>query len=108
MAKYIEEASTQLEFKFDESDLMYEVLLKDGFTLNFKAEKLSEFTKNNIYKVTDGEKHAYATLDGDLKDETLQKLQSYTEERFICLERAVDTTKKWNLQNMFGSNLWVI
>ncbi len=48
------------------------------------------------------------TLDGDLKDETLQMLQSYTEERFICLERAVDTTKKWNLQNMFGSNLWVI
>lgn len=108
LAKYIEEASTQLEFKFDEFDLMYEVLLKDGFTLNFKAEKLSEFTKNNIYKVTDGEKHAYVTLDGDLKDETLQKLQSYTEERFICLERAVDTTKKWNLQNMFGSNLWVI
>ncbi len=108
LAKYIEEASTQLEFKFDEFDLMYEVLLKDGFTLNFKAEKLSEFTKNNIYKVTDGEKHAYVTLDGDLKDETLQKLQSYTDERFICLERAVDTTKKWNLQNMFGSNLWVI
>lgn len=108
LAKYIEEASTQLEFKFDEFDLMYEVLLKDGFTLNFKAEKLSEFTKNNIYKVTDGEKHAYVTLDGDLKDETLQKLQNYTEERFICLERAVDTTKKWNLQNMFGSNLWVI
>lgn len=108
LAKYIEEASTQLEFKFDEFDLMYEVLLKDGFTLNFKIEKLSEFTKNNIYKVTDREKHAYVTLDGDLKDETLQKLQSYTEERFICLERAVDTTKKWNLQNMFGSNLWVI
>ncbi len=108
LAKYIEEASTQLEFKFDEFDLMYEVLLKDGFTLNFKAEKLPEFTKNNIYKVTDGEKHAYVTLDGDLKDETLQKLQSYTEERFICLERAVDTTKKWNLLNMFGSNLWVI
>ncbi|HRI06012.1 MAG TPA: site-specific DNA-methyltransferase [Candidatus Dojkabacteria bacterium] len=108
LAKYIEEASTQLEFKFDEFDLMYEVLLKDGFTLNFKAGKLSEFPKNNIYKVTDGEKHALVTLDPDLKDETLQKLQSYTEERFICLERAVDTTKKWNLQNMFGSNLWVI
>lgn len=108
LAKYIEEASTQLEFKFDEFDLMYEVLLKDGFTLNFKAEKLSEFTKNNIYKVTDSEKHALITLDPDLKDETLQKLQSYTAERFLCLERAVDTTKKWNLQNMFGSNLWVI
>ncbi len=37
-----------------------------------------------------------------------QKLQSYTEERFLCLERAIDTTKKWNLQNMFGNNLWVI
>ena len=108
LAKYIEEASTQLEFKFDEFDLMYEVLLKDGFTLNFKAEKLTEFTKNNIYKVTDGEKHAYVTLDGDLKDETLQKLQDYKGERFLCLERAIDTTKKWNLQNMFGSNLWVI
>jgi adenine-specific DNA-methyltransferase len=108
LEKYIEEASTQLEFKFDEFDLMYEVLLKDGFTLNFKVEKLTKFTKNNIYKVTDGEKHAYVTLDGDLKDETLQKLQDYTKERFICLERAIDTTKKWNLQNMFEKNLWVI
>jgi len=108
LAKYIEEASTQLEFKFDEFDLMYEVLLKDGFNLNFNAEKLTEFGKNNIYKVTDGEKHAYLTLDSNIKDETLQKLQKYTGERFICLERAVDTTKKWNLQNMFGSNLWVI
>lgn len=108
LARYIEEASTQLEFKFDEFDLMYEVLLKDGFTLNFKAEKLSEFTKNSIYKVTDGDKKAYVTLDSDLKDETLQKLKFYTEERFLCLERAVDTTRKWNLQNMFGSNLWVI
>jgi len=87
---------------------MYEVLLKDGFNLNFNAEKLTEFGKNNIYKVTDGEKHAYLTLDSNIKDETLQKLQKYTGERFICLERAVDTTKKWNLQNMFGSNLWVI
>ncbi len=108
LVKYIEEASTQLEFKFDEFDLMYEVLLKDGFTLNFKAKKLPEFTKNNIYKVSDGEKNAFITLDSDLKDETLQELQKYTENRFICLERAVDTTKKWNLQNMFGRNLWVI
>ena len=108
LAKYIKEASTQLEFEFDEFDLLYEVLLKDGFALNFKAEKLTEFTKNNIYKVTDGEKRAYVTLDGDLKDETLQKLQDYTKERFLCLERAIDTTKKWNLQNMFEKNLWVI
>lgn len=107
-SKYIKNVSTQLKFKFDESDLMYEVLLKDGFTLNFKIEKLNEFSKNNIFKVTDGEKRALLNLDSNINDETLQKLQDCKEERFICLERALDTTKKWNLKNIFGSNLWVI
>ena len=87
---------------------MYEVLLKDGFTLNFKAEKVQEFTENVIYKVTDGEKTALLSLDSNLHEDSMQKLQGVTELRFLCLERSVDTTKKWNLKNMFGDNLWVI
>jgi adenine-specific DNA-methyltransferase len=108
LERYLKDVSKQLDFNFDEFDLMYEVLLKDGFNLNFKLEKLPEFTKNNIYKVTDSEKEAYITLDSELKEDTLEKLQKFTDSRFLCLERALNTTKKWNLQNMFGSNLLVI
>lgn len=108
LGKYLKDVSKQLDFDFNEFDLMYEVLLKDGFNLNFEVEKLFEFAKNNVYKVTDGEKEAYITLDSELKEDTLQKLQKYTDNRFLCLERALNTTKKWNLQNMFKNNLWVI
>ena len=106
--KYLQNVNKQLDFSFDEKELMYEVLLKDGFTLNFKAEKVQEFTENVIYKVTDGEKTALLSLDSNLHEDSMQKLQGVTELRFLCLERAVDTTKKWNLKNMFGDNLWVI
>lgn len=106
--KYLQNVNKQLDFTYDETELMYEVLLKDGFKLNFSATKVSEFEKNTVYKVSDGEKTALLCIDANLHENTLQKLQEFTDQRLLCLERAVDTTKKWNLKNMFGDNLWVI
>jgi len=105
--EHIIKAQKQLKFKFEEDFLLYEILLKDGFELNFNVEILKEFKKNKVMKVSDGLKEALVCMDISLDDKTLEMLDGFKDSRFICLERAVDTTKKWNLKNMFGRNLWV-
>lgn len=106
--EYLKKVKSQLKFEFNEIELLYEVLLKDGFNLNFKTEQLSEIKANKIFKVTDNEKEALVCLDDTIDNSTLKILEDMKEHRFICLERAVDTTKKWNLKSIFGKNLWVI
>lgn len=105
--EYLEKAKSQMKFEFDEEELMFEILLKDGFKLNFSKEPIKEIGKNKVYKITDGEKEALICLDDSIDDSTLKILEEMKDMRFICLERAVDTTKKWNLKSIFGQNLWV-
>jgi hypothetical protein len=37
--------------------------------------------------------------------ETLKKLEPFKDNIFICLERALDTTMKWNLKHLLGDKL---
>jgi adenine-specific DNA-methyltransferase len=105
--KYLEKVNQQVIFDFEDNNLLYEIALKDGFNLNFKIETLSEFDKNKVVKIKDDVKEALVCLDQAIADTTVELLQLYKEKRFICLKRAVDTTKKWNLQQLFEKNLWV-
>lgn len=101
LQQYIEEKERQQTFKFNLADLLTEILLKQGFTLNFTYEQKAEFTHNNVFYATDGEKETLICLDEDLKLETIEQLKQ-TEQKFICLERALDTTRKWNLNHYLG------
>jgi len=105
--KYLQKVDQQVMFDFEDDKLLYEIALKDGFNLNFKIETLSEFDKNKVVKINDDVKEALVCLDQVIADTTVELLQQYKEKRFICLKRAVDTTKKWNLQQLFEKNLWV-
>jgi len=105
--EYLEKIKSQMKFEFDEEELLFEILLKDGFKLNFKKEQLSEIQENKVYKITDGEKEVLVCLDDSIENSTLKILEGMKDMRFICLERAVDTTKKWKLKSIFGQNLWV-
>ena len=58
-----------------------------------------QFTQNKIYKATDGVKTAFITVDSQLYDETVDYFMQHTDTKFICIERALDTTKKFNLKN---------
>lgn len=80
---------------------MTEVLLKQGFMLNFTYAPNPEFTHNHVFHAADGEKETLICLDEDIKLETIEQLKQ-TEQKFICLERALDTTKKWNLNHYIG------
>ncbi len=57
---------------------------------------------NQILRVSDGEKGALVCLDGTLELNTVEYFKTHAELKFICLERALDTTKKWNLHHFLG------
>lgn len=105
--EHLERARQQLLFdpKNKETDLQYEMLIKQGFTLTMSKKKLNEFTDNNVWKVTDGDRSALVCLDADLKESTIKALEGQKDIRFIGLHRAVDTTRKWELTQIFGESL---
>ena len=97
--EYVAQKEQQLTLAFNEDELITEILIKQGFMLTYKLEKQSQFTKNRVYKATDGVKTAFITVDSQLYDETVDYFMQHTDTKFICIERALDTTKKFNLKN---------
>lgn len=97
--EYVSQKEHQLTLAFNEDELITEILIKQGFMLTYKLELQSQFKQNKVYKVTDGFKTAYITVDSSLHDETADYFMEHTDTKFICIERALDTTKKFNLKN---------
>ncbi len=109
LVAYISKAISQKGlFKDGVVDLIYEIALKDGFELTLKMYKVKEFDENVVYKVTDSHKEALICVDDSLEDATIKQLERHKDQRFICLHTSLNTTKKWNLQNILGSNLWLV
>ena len=101
---YIREKESAFLMTFESREIMEEVLLKNGFMLDVKTEVLLEFTDNVVFRAWDSCKEATICLDHDLKEQTIAMLKG-TEGIFICLEQALNTTKKWNLKAAFGERL---
>ena len=95
---YIYEKESQLNLAFNEEELLTEILIKQGFMLTYKLELQPQFTDNNVYWATDGEREAYITVDTLLAGKTVDYFLTHTDKKFICIERALDTTKKFNLK----------
>lgn len=102
LKKYIAEKEAQLVNAFNREELLTEILLKKGFNLNFTTEQQSEFTKNEILLAKDGEKETLICLDVTIAPETVEYFKTNKDQKFICLERALDTTKKYNLKHYLG------
>lgn len=96
---YIQEKEKQLSLEFKGEELLTEILIKQGFLLTYKLEQQPQFTKNTVYLATDGRHEAYITVDNTLADETVAFFLEHTDKKFICIERALDTTKKFNLKH---------
>ena len=103
LKKYIADKEAQMLTAFNRDELITEILLKNGFNLNYKVEKQQQFRKNDIYLATDGEKETLICLDGTLYPETIEYFKTNTGTKFICLERALDTTMKYTLKHHLGS-----
>ncbi len=104
LRQYIADKEATLYSLFNEADIFDEVMLKNGFQLNYTRESVADFAENRVYRVTDGHKSALGCLDSELSNVTVAAMNG-REEIFICLERAVDTTKKWNLKHQLGEKL---
>lgn len=109
LKKYIREKEAQLITAFNRDELVTEILIKNGFTLNYTLTKQEEFKKNEIFFATDpairgtgSEKETLICLDISIDMETVEHFKKHNTQKFICLERALDTTKKWNLKHYLG------
>ncbi len=102
LKKYIADKEAQLVTAFNRDELLTEILLKNGFQLNYKAEKQNQFKKNEILLATDGTKETLICLDVVIDADTVEYFKKHTDKKFICLERALDTTKKYNLKHYLG------
>lgn len=102
LKKYITDKEAQLINAFNRDELITEILIKNGFKLNYTITKQEQFKKNEILFVTDGEKETLICLDVIIANETVEHFKTHIDQKFICLERALDTTKKWNLKHYMG------
>lgn len=96
--EYVKEKERQLTITYNDEELITEILIKQGFMLTYKLERQTGFTQNTVFLATDGNKEAYVTADPSLSDETVEYFMAHTDKKFICIERALDTTKKFNLK----------
>lgn len=103
--KYIDEKEGMFLSMIDETLVFDEVLLKNGFMLNYSKIKEDTFPKNAVFKVKDKFKECLICLDMSISKETLKELEGSKDSLFICLERALDTTMKWNLKHLLGDKL---
>ncbi|MFW5871772.1 MAG: site-specific DNA-methyltransferase [bacterium] len=103
--EYIQEKEALFFASYAQNKVMDEVLLKNGFMLDYKADKIDDITSNSILHVEDKYKKCLISLDTTIEKETIKALEPYKDTLFICLERALDTTTKWNLKHLFGDKL---
>jgi adenine-specific DNA-methyltransferase len=102
LKKYIKDKEAQLVNAFNRDELITEILIKNGFKLNYRLTKQEEFKKNEILFATDGDKETLICLDVIIADETVEHFKVNIDQKLIVLERALDTTKKWNLKHAMG------
>lgn len=104
--QYVSQKEQQLSMTFDDNELITEILISRGFMLTYKLEHQPMFTANTVYLATDGVKSAYICVDNILDDATVDYFLQHTDTKFICIERALDSTKKFNLKKKMGDKFF--
>ena len=77
-------------------NVLTEIILKQGFALDCTKENVDSFKKNKIWKITDSADAVskkiklYVCLDNSIEEETIKNLTLNDDEKFICLDAAID------------------
>jgi adenine-specific DNA-methyltransferase len=71
---------------FNIDELITEILIKNGFKLNYTLTKQEEFKKNEILLATDGDKGSLICLDVIFADETVEHFKTNIDQKLIVLE----------------------
>ncbi|HOE00017.1 MAG TPA: site-specific DNA-methyltransferase [Kiritimatiellia bacterium] len=105
LEQYIREKENTFDIQFNKDTVLDEVLLKNGFMLDYTLTPCPEFTKNEVFRAKDAHKEALVCLDRQIAPETVDHFKGDKQSFFICLELALDTTKKWNLKHHLSDRL---
>jgi adenine-specific DNA-methyltransferase len=81
---------------YDDLNVIYECIIKEGFSLNSKIEKL-DVKSNSIYKVTDANGSFQISMDKEIKQKTIDELELNKDELFFCIDTALNDSQKTNL-----------
>ena len=96
LKKQLQLFKTPLISGYKNEDVIYECMIKEGYSLNSNIGK-TDIKSNKVYKVTDGDLFFYISLDSEIKDKTINELKLKKENMFICLDEALNDSKKKNL-----------
>jgi adenine-specific DNA-methyltransferase len=82
-----------------EENVIYELALKEGYSLTSRIEKVTQVIENNVLKVTDDEKEQsfFVCLDDNLKEESVKSLTLNTDSLFVCRDKALNDELAANL-----------
>ncbi|MDN7012659.1 site-specific DNA-methyltransferase [Methanoculleus sp. FWC-SCC3] len=80
-------------------DVIWEVALKEGYSLSSLIVNLSGITGNQVWRVTDPDRDQsfYICLDDVLKEETVQAMRLNKEDLFVCRDAALTDEMAVNL-----------
>ena len=105
LEQYIREKENTFDIQFKKETVLDEVLLKNGFMLDYTLTPCPEFAKNEVLRAKDAHKETLVCLDREIAPETVDHFKGDKQTFFICLELALDTTKKWNLKHHLSDRL---
>jgi len=105
LKQYIREKEATFHIQFEKDKVLDEVLLKNGFMLDYTLTRQPEFKKNEVFLARDAFKESLICLDPKIAPETVDHFKTHKDQFFICLELALDTTRKWNLKHHLGEKL---
>ena len=91
--------------QWERDTVLNEVLLKNGFMLDYTLTPRPGFKKNEVFLAKDARKESLLCLDQKPRRCDRGHFKTHPEHFFICLELALDTTKKWNLKHHPGDKL---
>ena len=76
----------------DVQGLLVEIILRQGFALDSKIEKVTSLAGNTIYRIVDEGRPIvlHVCLDEKIKTETVKNIAFEENDKFICLNSAID------------------
>ena len=105
LKQYIRDAEATFHIQWDRETVLDEVLLRNGFMLDYTLARQPQFTENEVFLAKDAHKESLICLNRSIAPETVEYFKTHKEHFFICLQLALDTTKKWNLKHRLGEKL---
>jgi adenine-specific DNA-methyltransferase len=81
---------------YREIDVIYEIIIKEGYSLNSKIKKLN-IDEYDVYKIEDEDKSFYVTLEEKIDESIIENFDYDDETLFVCLDSALKDSDKINI-----------